>query len=249
MRTCTGPCPETGGFGTAPTRPHAGTSPLPEGLPGGSSAEPARGLRLGHPREQVAHGLAHGACANAEARIDLFAQAEPRPGYIWALMAQATLARRLRSEDPAAAQRQADDAWRTFTHLSPAHRSADPMLGPLYLAEPYAIAGDIYSQPPHAGRAGWTWYTGSASWLHRAAIESIFGLEMNAQTFSLTPSLPSHWPQAELTLRRGALTLQVTIRRLGVGTEGEDSHPLSPGEIVVWRGLVGRWAYAMTLGN
>jgi cyclic beta-1,2-glucan synthetase len=42
--------------------------------------------------------------------------------------------------------------------------------------EPYAMAGDIYSQPPYVGRGGWSWYTGAAAWLHRAVIESMFGL-------------------------------------------------------------------------
>src|SRR6185369_14149074 len=45
-----------------------------------------------------------------------------------------------------------------------------------YQVEPYVIAADVYGAPPHVGRGGWTWYTGSAGWMFRATVESIFGL-------------------------------------------------------------------------
>ncbi|RZS46743.1 cyclic beta-1,2-glucan synthetase [Sphaerotilus mobilis] len=195
-----------------------------------------------------------------------FAQSEPSPGYIqaypsgvrenggqyshagvWALMAQAALARRLRPTDPVAAREHADAAWRSWVHLSPAHRSADPVLGPLYGAEPYAMAGDVYSQAPYAGRAGWSWYTGSASWMHRAAIESIFGLQMDATGFSVSPSLPSHWPSAELSLTRGSLTLHIAIRQRPAesttATLQGDVTDLATGQLVAWQGLQGHCRY------
>ncbi|MBL8348322.1 MAG: carbohydrate-binding protein [Rubrivivax sp.] len=97
----------------------------------------------------------------------------------------------------------ADGAWRTWTWLSPAHRAAHPVRGPVYGLEPYVMAADVYSQPPYAGRGGWSWYTGSSAMLHRVAIESIFGLEVAGNRLRLRPQLPSHWPSATLRLRRG----------------------------------------------
>ncbi|MEO8387438.1 glucoamylase family protein, partial [Polaromonas sp.] len=82
---------------------------------------------------------------------------------VWAMMAQA-------------ATGDADAAWRSFQALSPAHRSEHPVRGPVYELEPYVMAGDIYGAAPYVGRGGWSWYTGSAAWLHRAALESILGL-------------------------------------------------------------------------
>jgi cyclic beta-1,2-glucan synthetase len=108
---------------------------------------------------------------------------------VWALMAQAALG-------------DADGAYRSFTWLSPAHRSCASSQGPVYGLEPYVMAGDIYTQPPYVGRGGWSWYTGSASWLHRAAIESICGLIVRAGQVRVWPHLPSHWPQVTLTLRQ-----------------------------------------------
>ncbi|RZT97756.1 GH36-type glycosyl hydrolase domain-containing protein [Rivibacter subsaxonicus] len=110
-------------------------------------------------------------------------------GGVWALMAHAALGN-------------ADAAWRMFERLSPAHRSADLLQGAAYGLEPYVMAGDICSQPPYAGRGGWSWYTGSAAWMHRAAIESIVGLQLRGQRARLRPQLPSHWPQITLRLRR-----------------------------------------------
>jgi cyclic beta-1,2-glucan synthetase len=82
-----------------------------------------------------------------------------------------------------------------------------------YQLEPYAVAGDIYSQPPHAGRGGWSWYTGSAAWLHRAALESICGLQWRGEHVALSPCLPTAWPQIELRLRKGALGARIVICR------------------------------------
>ncbi len=110
-------------------------------------------------------------------------------GAVWALMAFARLG------DGAA-------AWRLFEALSPAHRHASSF-GASYELEPYVAAGDVYSQPPYAARGGWSWYTGAAAWLQRAALESICGLVIEGAIARCQPCLPPHWPQAEVRVRRG----------------------------------------------
>ena len=60
--------------------------------------------------------------------------------------------------------------------LSPVWHTATPERTDVYQTEPYVVAADIYGEPPHVGRGGWTWYTGSAGWMFRVAVESIFGL-------------------------------------------------------------------------
>jgi cyclic beta-1,2-glucan synthetase len=114
-------------------------------------------------------------------------------GAVWALMAQA------KSDH-------ADNAYRYFTYLSPAHRAANTAYGKAYLIEPYVMAGDIYSQAPYTGQGGWSWYTGAAAWMHRAATESIFGLVLRGSRLSFSPCLPSGWHRCELTLRREGKT-------------------------------------------
>ena len=137
---------------------------------------------------------------------------------VWALMAQAEYARTLRLPPltdgvPSRSTAHSDAAYRYFTYLSPAHRAHHPTHSAAYGIEPYVMAGDIYTQPPYVGRGGWSWYTGSAAWLHRAAIESIFGLKQGAQELCFSPCLPSHWPLAELTLVRNRRTMRFILHR------------------------------------
>jgi len=127
---------------------------------------------------------------------------------IWALMAQAQFA----TSQPVPGEG-FDTPYRYFTYLSPAHRASHPVRGAVYGLEPYVMAGDVYSQPPYAGHGGWSWYTGAAAWMQRAAIESIFGLQQEAQVLSFTPCLPAHWQQAELTLRRDGRKMRFILMR------------------------------------
>jgi cyclic beta-1,2-glucan synthetase len=97
----------------------------------------------------------------------------------------------------------------------------------------------VYTQPPYVGRGGWSWYTGSAAWMHRAAIESIFGLRLGAQDLSFMPCLPSHWQRAELALRRDGRTMRfILIRALApaalAATAQWNAQLLRPGQLFNW---------------
>jgi len=129
---------------------------------------------------------------------------------VWALMAQAQ-AQRERIAEPSAEG--GDIVYRYFTYLSPAHRSQHPLRGPAYGVEPYVMAADVYSHKPYVGRGGWSWYTGAAGWLHRAAIESIFGLQLTARELRFLPCLPTAWQRAELTLRRDGRSMRFVLLR------------------------------------
>jgi cyclic beta-1,2-glucan synthetase len=130
-------------------------------------------------------------------------------GAVWALMAQAEFAKSLPSLGE-----HGDLAYRYFTYLSSAHRASHPTHGAAYGIEPYVMSGDVYTQPPYVGRGGWSWYTGAAGWMHRAAVESIFGLQLDSEHLSFIPCLPSHWSEAELKLVRGDRTMRFILRRL-----------------------------------
>jgi len=156
----------------------------------------------------------------------------------WAVMARAGHATSLPGAHEAA-----DGAYRYFTYLSPAHRAQHPTHGAAYAIEPYVMAGDVYTQPPYVGRGGWSWYTGAAAWMHRAAIESILGLRQEAQTLCFVPCLPSHWPRAELTLVRAGRTMHFILLRASradaLARAGRpDAKLLSPGEALHWSGLL-----------
>jgi cellobiose phosphorylase len=94
-----------------------------------------------------------------------------------------------------------DRAMELFSMLNPVHhtRTLDDIQR--YRTEPYVVAADVYSQPPHVGRGGWTWYTGSAAWMYRVGIEAILGLTRRADGLRVDPCVPRHWPQYEMTLK------------------------------------------------
>ena len=174
---------------------------------------------------------------------------------VWALMAMAELARQPArtpgghaeagteadtEADTQIATEAMDAVYRLFTWLSPAHRAAHPQRGEAYGIEPYVMAGDVYSQPPFVGRGGWSWYTGSASWMHRAALESVFGLSLGPSELSFAPCLPSHWPRAELTLRRGERTMRFVLMRSGLDDVPHDlvaARVLQIGQVLNWLDL------------
>ncbi len=80
-----------------------------------------------------------------------------------------------------------------------------------YKVEPYVVAADVYATPPHVGRGGWTWYTGSAGWMQRAGVESILGLRIEAGTLHLDPCIPKAWPGFEATVRHGSARYHLVV--------------------------------------
>jgi cellobiose phosphorylase len=76
----------------------------------------------------------------------------------------------------------------------------------LYRVEPYVVAADVYGAPPHVGRGGWTWYTGSAAWLYRAALESLLGFSKRGNLLSFKPRVHPSWSGYEVVYRHGKAT-------------------------------------------
>jgi cyclic beta-1,2-glucan synthetase len=97
-------------------------------------------------------------------------------------------------------------AHELFSMLNPINHARTRADALLYKVEPYVVAADVYSEAPHVGRGGWTWYTGSAAWLYRAGLEWILGCRLQGAVLLLEPCVPREWPEFEVTLRyRGTL--------------------------------------------
>jgi cyclic beta-1,2-glucan synthetase len=90
-----------------------------------------------------------------------------------------------------------------FDLVNPVLHADTPRGVETYQVEPYVVAGDVYGVPPHVGRGGWTWYTGSASWMYRAALESILGLELRHGRLRFAPCVPDDWDEFTVTVRVG----------------------------------------------
>jgi len=86
--------------------------------------------------------------------------------------------------------------------LNPINHALDRDAAETYRVEPYVVAADVYGAGDYQSRGGWTWYTGSAGWLYRAAVEGILGIRRAGDTLFVDPVLPSGWDgfTAELTL-------------------------------------------------
>ncbi len=92
-----------------------------------------------------------------------------------------------------------DMAYFLYSLINPIHRTQTLADVLKYKVEPFCIAADIYSNPQHPGRGGWTWYTGSASWAYKTGIENILGLRKEGDKVILDPRVPTEW--ANFTIR------------------------------------------------
>ncbi|HEU4455111.1 MAG TPA: hypothetical protein VFR81_18755, partial [Longimicrobium sp.] len=99
-----------------------------------------------------------------------------------------------------------------FRLLNPVLRVADPEDAARYRVEPYVVPADVYGVPPHAGRGGWTWYTGSASWLYRLGVEAIVGIRRRGDALEIDPCIPPEWKELAATYRHGGASYDVVIR-------------------------------------
>ena len=136
-----------------------------------------------------------------------FERSQPNPGYIqgyvrgvrenggqythaavWAAMAFAALG-------------DSERAWELFTMLNPVNHAKSPDAIAVYKTEPYVLASDVYALPPHVGRGGWTWYTGSAGWMYRFILESLLGLRLEVDKLHFAPCVPAQWKSFQVQYR------------------------------------------------
>jgi len=104
-----------------------------------------------------------------------------------------------------------DEAVELFHMLNPINHTRTSSDVARYKTEPYVIAGDVYGRAPHAGRGGWSWYTGSAGWLYRAGLESILGLRRRGTTFVMDPCIPSSWTEYQIVWRIGDTRYEIAV--------------------------------------
>jgi cyclic beta-1,2-glucan synthetase len=108
-------------------------------------------------------------------------------------------------------------AGELFALLNPINHSSTRAGLHKYKVEPYVAVGDVYAVPPHNGRGGWTWYTGSAGWMYRAGLESILGFKLQKDRLEINPCVPRWWRDFEITYRRGRAVYRIKVENpLGV---------------------------------
>ena len=111
-------------------------------------------------------------------------------------------------------------AMELFNLLNPIRHAASPEEMERYKVEPYVVCADVYGAPPHTGRGGWTWYTGSASWLYRVGLEAILGFRLRGTRLKFDPCIPPSWPGYELTYSHRSTTYHFVIDNSGGAGRG-----------------------------
>jgi cellobiose phosphorylase len=110
-----------------------------------------------------------------------------------------------------ALQGHGDRALELWNLINPVYHATTPAEVQHYKVEPYVVCADVYGAPPHTGRGGWTWYTGSASWLYRVALEAILGFRQKGNTLQFEPCIPPGWVSYELMYRYGTASYQIRV--------------------------------------
>jgi cyclic beta-1,2-glucan synthetase len=158
-----------------------------------------------------------------------FDRASPDPGYIkgylpgvrenggqythaaiWSVLAFAALG-------------DGDKAGELFSLLNPINHASTRAGVYRYKVEPYVVAADIYAEPPHVGRGGWTWYTGSAGWMYRAGIEWILGVRLRGTRLYFDPCIPRAWRGFEITFRYHSSRYEIVVENPQGVTRGVSS--------------------------
>ena len=103
-------------------------------------------------------------------------------------------------------------AFELFQMLNPLTHTASADGVARYKVEPYVVAADVYTAPSHVGRGGWTWYTGSASWMYRVGLEQILGFRRTGDSLRIVPCVPADWPAFTIRYRHGESNYTIEVQ-------------------------------------
>ncbi len=105
-------------------------------------------------------------------------------------------------------------AWDLLAMINPINHAKSAEEIAVYKGEPYVAAADVYAVPPHVGRGGWTWYTGSAGWMYRLIVESLLGLRLETDSLRFEPCLPKEWDSFMVHYRYRETIYHITVLQL-----------------------------------
>jgi cyclic beta-1,2-glucan synthetase len=104
-----------------------------------------------------------------------------------------------------------EHVWELLNMINPINHGKSATDIAIYKVEPFVLAADVYSRAPHAGRGGWTWYTGSAGWLYRLIIESFLGLQKEGNKLIINPCIPKEWRSFKIDYRYKNIVYHIEV--------------------------------------
>src|SRR5690606_30348432 len=113
-----------------------------------------------------------------------------------------------------------DRAFALYQMINPLTYAGSPSAIERYKVEPYVVSADVHTADVQRWRGGWTWYTGSASWMYRIAVETMLGFTKRGDELLINPCIPSHWRDFALEYRHGGTHYAITVRNPDGVTSG-----------------------------
>lgn len=131
-----------------------------------------------------------------------------------------------------------DKSHELFNLINPINHTLNQMQCDKYKVEPYVMPADVYSVEPHTGRGGWTWYTGTSSWMYKVGLEDILGFKKQGNTLKIMPCIPADWDQYSITYRYEETPYQITVhnpegKNTGVTKVTMDGKMINDGSITL----------------
>ncbi len=80
-----------------------------------------------------------------------------------------------------------------------------------YKVEPYVVAADIYDLAGQVGRGGWTWYTGSSSWMYRIWLEEVLGFKLRGNILKIECVIPAQWERFKIRYQYQTSLYEITV--------------------------------------
>lgn len=104
----------------------------------------------------------------------------------------------------------AKDAFRILSKMNPVLQTQTDV--GRYVCEPYVLPGNIDGKDSkYYGRAGWSWYTGSAGWLFSIIHEALCGVQPVHAGLKIEPCIPADWPEFNMKRTFRGATFQITV--------------------------------------
>lgn len=134
-------------------------------------------------------------------------------GAIWSIIANALLLN-------------GDRASEYFRIINPIEHARTKEGVLKFKVEPYVVPADVYASPSMLGRGGWTWYTGSSSWLYIAGLEYILGITIHKDVMKINPCISHSWKEFKVEYMYGNSRYKILVKNPNSKSTGISSFSL-----------------------
>ena len=105
-----------------------------------------------------------------------------------------------------------DRAVEILRMLNPVEHARTPEDAERYKVEPYVVAADVYALENRVGQGGWTWYTGSSSWMYRVWLEDVLGVQRRGNVLHIVPNVPRDWNEYSIRYKFGSSQYNISVK-------------------------------------